>query len=207
MQEIGTVKTSLVFRELRHIRDTWRTPCAWCDHTGDSATRASLDAGRVATRAVRLPARAARPAVVRCRADAHRGRRVSVLLAFERIPHCAGVPQSSARRTVRRAEGQGGMAVAVAAPQPAGLVDEGALGLRGVPHAVELRDPGDTTHDSARYLGLVLDHTALAARAGLGMEARPVGGARRRPRAGREAGSHPACARNPGETGSFAVCR
>src|SRR5881396_3249938 len=102
MHEIGTVRTSLVLRELRHIEIPWRNHCAWCDHTGYSAVRARLDAGRGAPCAVRLRAGFARPAVV-CRwADADRNCHGSVLLTLERLPHCDRLSHSAARRAVRQ---------------------------------------------------------------------------------------------------------
>src|SRR2546422_680744 len=207
MHEIGTVRTSLVFRELRHIEIPWRNHCAWFDHTGYSAARARMDAGRVTACAVRLFACLACPAAVRRRSDADRGRHVSVLLALERLPHCARLPRPSARRAVRQATRQGGRVVALAAPQLGSLAEEGTFGLRVVPHAVELRDAGRPTHTPARHRGLGLDDAPLAACAGLGVEAGPVGRPRRRPAAGREARPHPAHAGNPGKTGRGAVCR
>src|SRR4029077_766480 len=145
MHEIGTVRTALVFRELRHIRDTWRTPCAWCDHTGYSPAGARMDAGRVAPCPAWLRADSACPAVVRRRADADRDCRVSVLLAYERVPHCARVPSAFARCPGRPAAPPGGRVHAVGAPQPAGLAHERASGLRVVPHAVELCDADRAT--------------------------------------------------------------
>src|SRR2546425_7234247 len=100
-----------------------------------------------------------------------------------------------------------GMVDAVAAPQPAGRAPPGPVGLRVVPHAVELCDAGGATPAPARQRGLGLDAAAVAARAGVGVEASPTGRPRRRPGANREARPHPARARNPGETGGGAVCR
>src|SRR5213593_3315336 len=207
MHEIGTVRTSLVFRELRHIEIPWRTHCAWCDHTGYSAARARMDAGRVTACAVWLRACLARPAAGCRRSNTDRNCLISVLLALERVPHCARLLRSAARRPARRAARQGVMVDAVAAPQPAGRAPQGPVGLRVVPHAVELCDAGGATPAPARHRGLGLDAAAVGARAGLGVEARPTGRPRRRPGANREARPHPARARNPGETGGGAVCR
>src|SRR5712692_1266704 len=210
MHEIGTVRTSLVFREFYTSEISWRNHCAQLDHTGYSAARARMAAGRGAARTVRLLAGRARPAVVRRRADADRDLRIPVLLALARLPYCECLHRPSARRPVRRSARRGGPAGVAdpgAAPQPGGLADEGARGLRVVPHAVELRDAGGATPAPAWHRGLGLDHTALAARAGLGVEAGPVGRPRRRPGAGREAGPYPPHAGNPGETGRGAVCR
>src|SRR5712692_7834787 len=98
MHEIGTVRTPLVFREYDTIEIPWRNHCARLDHTGYSAARARMDAGRVAACAVRLLACFARPAVVRRRADADRDCPVSVLLALERVPPCERLRGSVARR-------------------------------------------------------------------------------------------------------------
>src|SRR5712692_2790882 len=92
-----------------------------------------MDAGRGAACAAWLLAGLARPTVVHCRADADRDRHVSVLLALERVPHCERLQRSSAQRSVRPSAPQGVVAVAVAASQLGGLVEEGAVGLRVVP--------------------------------------------------------------------------
>ena len=141
----------------------------------------------------------ARPAAVRRRADADRDRYGFVLLALQRVPHCERLHGSSARHPGRPAAPQGGVAVAVAVPQPHGLAEEGAVGLRVVPHAVELRDAGGATPAPAGPCRVGLDHAALAAPVGLGLEAGPVGRARRRPAADREAGPYPAHLGNPGK--------
>src|SRR3989442_4393522 len=132
MHEIGTVRTSLVFRELRHIEIPWRNHCAWFDHTGYSAARARMDAGRVTACAVRLFACLARPAAVRRRSDADRGRHVSVLLALDRLPHCARLPRPSAPRAVLQAPHPRGRVVALAAPQLCSLAAGGPLGPQGL---------------------------------------------------------------------------
>src|SRR5712691_5224593 len=208
MHEIGTVKTSLIFRELRHTTEIpRRNHCALCDHTGYSTARARMDVGRVAACTLQLLAGFACLAIVRRRSDTDRDCHVSVLLALECVPHCERLSSSFARRPVRPFAPSGVVAVAVGAPQPDGLAQESALGLRVVPHAVELCDAGRTTPAPAGYRSLVLDAAALAARGGLGVEAGPVGRPRRRPPAHREAGPHPAYARNPGETGRGVVCR
>src|SRR2546425_12889225 len=125
MHEIGTVRTSLVFRELRHIEIPWRNHCAWFDHTGYSAARARMDAGRVTACAGRLFACLARPAAVRRRSDADRGRHVSVLLALERLPHCARLPRPSARPGVWPTTPPRGEGVSPPPPPPRGLAAEG----------------------------------------------------------------------------------
>src|SRR5215468_2828500 len=99
------------------------------------------------------------------------------------------------------------MAVAVTAPQFDGLTEEGAIGLRVVPDAMELCDAGGATQNPARDRELRFNAAALAAPGGLGVEARPVGRPRRRPRADREARPHSPHPRNPGKTRSSAVCR
>src|SRR5437588_4447458 len=108
---------------------------------------------------------------------------------------------------MRPAAPPGGRIDAVSAPQPASLAQAGAFGLRVVPHTVESCNAGHATSVPAGARSLGLDPAALVARTGLGREARPVGRARRRPAAGREARPQPLHARNPEETGGFVVCR
>src|SRR5262245_12566205 len=75
----------------------WRKYCAWVDHTRGSATRASLDAGRIAAGALRLPASLARPAVMRRRPEADRNLHVFVLLTLQRVPQCERLQRACAR--------------------------------------------------------------------------------------------------------------
>src|SRR5262249_50191930 len=154
----------------------WRPPCAWFNHTGDSLAGARLDAGRVAPCPARRRAGSACPAAVRGRADTDRDCRLSVLFAYECVPHCECVPRTFARYPLRPAAVPGRRIDTVGAPQSAGLAHEATRGLRLVPHPMELRHAGRATSAPARHRSLGCDDAPLAARAGLGVETGAVGG-------------------------------
>src|SRR5713226_6002909 len=174
MHEIGTVRTSLVFRELLHIRDIVEESLCparpyWIFH------RPSKN-GCWPSYGVLGTATCSRCMSCCCAPPVGRrpGLRSPILLALECLPHCERLQRPRACRPVRRPDRAGGQdvrAAPVAASQPGSITQEGAGDLRVVPHAVELRDAGGATHAPAGHRGLVLDHAALAARAGLGMEA------------------------------------
>jgi|SRR5215467_9460403 len=177
MHEIGTVRISLIFRELQYYRDTVEESLCpvrpyWIFRRPSKIGCGPRCAVRGTAPCWRCPSYCcAPPGGRRPRSRRFCSARARASTASCTLTALSGLPSCSRRRPPR----QRGCRPRCGAAW-GGLAAEGPVSLRVVPHAVELGDPGRPTPAPTRGCGVGLDDAPLAARAGLGMEAGAVGG-------------------------------